>query len=645
MSLPVRAGVLTALIGAASVSAASAQLVPPSPSPSPSATPLGEIGRIVTSDRRGEALTNTTRPTFVVDRSTIEAYGARTVGDALANVPGFDFSPYGAFGAQVNYGIRGTSSAQTLVLQDGVPIASGSNGIVDLGSLSTIGVRRIEVVESGSSTLYGTSATGGVINIITDLQAQPYLRLSDGTYGDRDVAAQVGLGGLAVSYERHTAQNVFAYPAFAYPNGTAVPAGTRTNDDAEQTTLRLSYHAALAGGWEARLSADDDAIRIGVPGSLAFGSTPDARQGTARGNALLNLSHPAGHGTLDVTFSGVTQKLAYADPGPALGGEDDTYDARSQAAVRYTASSARSDLVTGIDLTRESALLSFSPPAFVSPTQSSASLTAAQSQAAAYAQLGYRPLPTTRLTFGVRGENDAPGGNVLAPSFGVNAGLGAVRLTANVGESFRVPTLIDLYYPGFANPNLLPEKLTDYDATLAFPSLLGGVSVGYFGRDGSNLITLDPTTFAPINASRASVNGLQVVVSTRPLHHLRANASVTNLYRAVDTSTGLRIPNTPPIVATLGFERPFDGGPIALGARVRVVGANADVPNPNGDPLAAALPDPFASYTVADAYIRYRIARGAIATLRTANLGGTRYVPIYGYPAPGRTVTFELSTR
>lgn len=645
MSPLARAGFLTALLGAACITTASAQGVASSPSPSPSPTPLSEIGRIVTSDRRSEALAKTTRPTFVVDRATIEAYGARTVGDALANVPGFDFSPYGAFGAQINYGIRGTSSAQTLVLQDGVPIASGSNGIVDLGSLSTIGVRRIEVVESGSSTLYGTSATGGVINIITDTQVQPYLRLSDGTYGDRDVAAQVGAGGLAVSYERHDAQNVFAYPAFVYPNGTTIPAGTRANDDAEQTTLRLSYQAALAGGWTARLSAGADAIRIGVPGSLAFGTTPDARQGTARSDGLLDLSHPVGRGTLDLTFSGVTQKLAYADPGPALGGEDDTYDARTQASLKYTATAARSDLVTGIDLSRESALLSFSPPAYVTSTQTSSSLAAAESQAAAYVQFGYRPSTATRLTFGLRGENDAPRGTVLAPSFGVNADLGAARLMANIGESFRVPTLIDLYYPGFANPALLPEKLTNYDATLAFPSLLGGVSVGYFGRDGSNLITLDPTTFAPINASRVSVNGLQLVAATRPLHHLRATASLTNLYRAIDTSTGLRIPGTPPIVATLGLDRPFDGGPIALGARVRVVGANADVPNPNGDPLAAPLADPFASYTRADAYIRYRLARNAIATLRVANLGGTAYVPIYGYPAPGRAFSFELSTR
>jgi len=119
------------------------------------------------------------------------------------------------------------------------------------------------------------------------------------------------------------------------------------------------------------------------------------------------------------------------------------------------------------------------------------------------------------------------------------------------------------------------------------------------------------------------------------------SASVTDLYRALDTSTGLRLPNTPPVTATLALERPFDGGPLALGARVRVVGAMTDVPNPGGLPFA----DPYSGYTTAEAYLRYRFAPGALVTLRVRNLGDERYAPFYGYPAPGRCVELELATR
>jgi outer membrane cobalamin receptor len=220
--------------------------------------------------------------------------------------------------------------------------------------------------------------------------------------------------------------------------------------------------------------------------------------------------------------------------------------------------------------------------------------------------------------------------------------LGVARLTANISESFAVPTLVDLYYPGYSNPDLVPEKLSNYDATLAFPHVAGGLSFGYFGRDGSNLIVLNPTTFVPYNASHVAVNGLQLTLATLPFHHVRATASVTNIYRALETTTGLRLPSTPPIVATLGVERAFDGSRFAFGANVHVVGSTPDVPNPSGGP---PLADPYDAYSSSNAYVRYRVATDAILTVRGQNIGNERYAPIFGYPAPGRSIQVELATR
>jgi vitamin B12 transporter len=271
-----------------------------------------------------------------------------------------------------------------------------------------------------------------------------------------------------------------------------------------------------------------------------------------------------------------------------------------------------------------------------------AAVGAAQSQAAAYAQVGYNMGSVLRLVFGVRGENDTPAGGVVAPSFGTRLHLGAAQLSSNVSESYGVPTLVDLYYPGYANPNLLPEKLSNYDTTLSFPHIGGGLSFGYFGRDGSNLIVSPPPTYIPFNASRASVNGFQITAAAPPIAGLRLSASLTDLYRAIDTTTGVRLPNTPPIIATLGIERPFDAGSLAFGAHLRIVGSSPDVPNfGGGSPFA----DPYDGYTTADAFIRYRIAKSAILSARVMNLTNQSYAPIFGYPAPGRTLQLELATR
>jgi vitamin B12 transporter len=602
----------------------------PAPSPSPSSSPgLHEIGRVVTSDRRSEPLASVTKPTFVVDRATMDAYGLTTVGSALQDVPGVLISSYGAFGAQANYGIRGTTSGQTLILRDGIPISTGSNGVIDLGTISTAGLDRIEVVESGSSTLYGTNAAGGVINLIDSLRPEPYARISDGTYGDRDLDVSAGAGTFTVSFERHIATNVYDYPAFDFA-GAPEPAGTRTNDYAEQSVLRLGFLQSLGNGVTARITAGTDGVDIGVPGDIAFGITPDARQGAARNDVQLELSRSAGAGAFSLAIAGSTQRLSYEDPGPQLGGEDDTYDGRVQTSLRYAAAGSRTDFVSGIDLQRESAALSFGGP-YASPA-----FGAAESQAAAYAQLGYSPLGGTRLTAGVRAERDAPGGGVIAPSLGLATQFGPLKLTGNLGESFRVPTLIDLYYPGDSNPLLVPERLANYDVTLAAPNAGDGVSFGIFGRNGANLIALNPVSYVPYNVSRASLTGLQLLGTTRPFDHLRFTGSVTDLYRALDTVTGARLPSTPPIVATVGLERAFDGGPLAFGLRARIVGST---------PTDGPQPNPYDAYTDADAYVRYRVANNVILSVRAVNVGDERYEPIYGYPAPGRTIFLELATR
>jgi vitamin B12 transporter len=592
---------------------------------------------VFTSDRRTEPISNTTRPTFVVDRKTIENSGARSVSQALESVPGLNVFSYGAFGSTANFGIRGTTSTQTLVLRDGVPLNLGSIGSFDVGSLSTLGIGRIEVVESGSSTLYGSSATGGVINLISALRApEPYVRLSTGALGDNDAAVQAGTGGLVVSLERHVARNDFAYPAFVFPGAAAQSTGTRTNGDALETALRLSYGTNLAAGWTARLSGGSDAMRLGIPGSLAFGATPDNRQETARDDAQLDLTHAAGAGTLSFTVAGSAQRLAYVDR-TAFGGESDTFDSRSQASLRYAVSGANGDLVTGIDLARASGSLSSGG------TYGFPEFGVAQSQAAAYAQFGYLPTKATRLTFGLRAENDSPHAGAIAPSFGMKVDLGQARISANVAESFRVPDFDELYFPFFGNPHLVPERLSNYDLTVAFPSVAGGVSVGYFGRSGANLIsTVCDASFTcePVNISRSAVSGLQLTANSRPYNHVRVTASVTNLYRALGfdgTNLESRLPSTPPIVATLGLERDFDGGPVAFGARVRVAGSRA-----SDGPIA---PNPYDGYTKADAYVRYAFAKHGVASLRVSNLGNERYEPVYGYPAPGRAVTLEFATR
>lgn len=105
---------------------------------------------------------------FKITREDIEANGSRTVADILNQVPGVQIDGnFGPLGTNVDYFIRGARSKSTLILIDGVPFndASGIDQTYDLRLLDLNQVESIEVLKGGLSTLYGTGAAAGVINI------------------------------------------------------------------------------------------------------------------------------------------------------------------------------------------------------------------------------------------------------------------------------------------------------------------------------------------------------------------------------------------------------------------------------------------------------------------------------------------------
>ncbi|TAM61244.1 TonB-dependent receptor [bacterium] len=601
------------------------------PSPSPAATPLKVIETIVTSDRRAEPIDQTSRPTFVVTRAQMEARGDRSVAEALRGLPGIDITSYGPFGAQSTVGVRGASAAQTLVLLDGTPIATASNGVLDLGTLSTSGVSRIEVVEGGVSTLYGTAAVGGVINIITDVPRGTYAAASTGSFGARDLRAAIGDGHLGLVLERRLAVNDYPYPAL-----DGFPAGTRSNDDAQSTAMRLSYETPRAGLWRLRGSLGSSAVSIGVPGSLSFPSS-QARQLTSFDEGHVEAQRAGAHSLLSVTLSGSRQALPYRDP--AFGGESATYDGRAQVAIRDVIDGARTTLVTGLDIARESMLEDLGAGA-IPPTPPQ--FTARASQVGAYAQQSWTLGGGTRLFAGLRGEHDTPNGGIVAPEAGALMPVGSLRLAANLGESFRVPTLIDLYYPGFSNPALRPEHSRNADVTLEAPQLLGGASLGWFGRHANDLIQLDQN-FVPQNVQHAEIDGLTASVRTKPFNAFVVRLDATDLYRALDTSPGAaaaRLRFEPVLQVSLGIERPFVGNAPAFGIRAQIVGPHIDYFT-----TSTGMAPPIDSYTTVDAYLRMHLTRDALLTLRARNLGNDGYATVYGYPAARRTYELEISTR
>lgn len=128
-----------------------------------SSTPihLGEV--LVTSTKKGNIVREISLPIEVVTKSKLEEIPLTTISDALTNEPGVNLSRDGIWATHVN--IRGLSKQNVVTLIDGNRIETATNIAAGMSLIDLDDVERIEVIKSGVSSLYGTGATGGVVNI------------------------------------------------------------------------------------------------------------------------------------------------------------------------------------------------------------------------------------------------------------------------------------------------------------------------------------------------------------------------------------------------------------------------------------------------------------------------------------------------
>ncbi|MEO6912575.1 MAG: TonB-dependent receptor [Candidatus Baltobacteraceae bacterium] len=623
-----------------SLMAGGARAASPQLSPTPTPTPLPEIGHVVTSDRQDETIENAARTTYVVTKSEILRRGFRTIAEALQELPGVTIEHYGAVGSQASFGIRGSISNQVLVLVNGVPIAGDQDGTLDLNSIPTSGVSRIEVVEGGGSTLYGTGSIGGIINILTTPAAgKPIVDLRVGSFGDRS---------LTIETPHFSLQRGIAKNAFPLPDGTS-----RADSDSSSTAARFAFDKQL-GTIAASLTGGIIDHHVGTPGVLPAAYSAPSRQNILDQNLLLTLSQQHPHAATILEFGGNREQLwfyctAPTDPNCFTPSGDFSSEGRSQISFRNAVRHEHERLVYGLDVARGVARL-----------DDGAGNTAAHpfAQTALYLQNAWLWGAGNSVYAGLRGERDGGLGAIIAPSIGGILQLPhGFTLKANYATAFRAPTVEDLYYPNFSNPNLQPERTRVADASLIDGHLLGGATLTWFSTAGKNLIVINPAALAYpppagppppglLNIGHTIVSGFTFSARTLQLHDIYAKLNLTDLYRAQNLdpgANGARISGRGPVMSG-NLELGYQG---ASAAALESFGLIAAVAGPRGavDPAQPAFLETV-GYTRIDGFIRLRVHADAILSIRGYNLGDERYSEIYpGYPLPGRSFMVELSTR
>ena len=154
------------------------------------ATPAFADGELViTATRTPAPVERLPARVDVIDRIEIEEKGLVTLADALRQTPGLAVVSTGTYGAQTSVFSRGANSKHTLALFDGIRIndPTAPNGQYDFGQDTLGDLDRVEVLRGAASSVYGSDAIGGVVNLVprrgADAPFAPYFDLSGGSFG------------------------------------------------------------------------------------------------------------------------------------------------------------------------------------------------------------------------------------------------------------------------------------------------------------------------------------------------------------------------------------------------------------------------------------------------------------------------------
>lgn len=570
----------------------------------------------VPSDQLGSSVT-------VITAEELRASGVHWLSDALAAVPGVTVARTGGPGAATSVFLRGTNSNHTLVLVDGMKANTPSTGAYDFSKIPASAIERVEIVRGPQSVLYGSEAIGGVINIITRRGGDaPRLSvaLDGGSYGTSRATANVQGGGEAIDY-------AVSFERFSNDGFSAADAanGNTEADGFGNTSLtgRVVIGRNEGFGAEAQFTYFDGETRIdGFDFSAGPIDDPAQVQNSREifGGGAITYRRGIYSGRLAASVS--DQKLGTVDPDGFFTAFDlDTkiteFDLQND--LRFDADNTT---VVGIEHRRESAQ-TISTSDF-----GSGGFDESVDTTGVYALHRFSP-ENLHLTGGLRYTDHSRFGSKatyrITAAWATPSGF---RAHGSVGTAFRAPSLNDLYFPGFGNPDLSPEESTGWDAGVGgtFANGRVGLDATWFRNDIENLIQfVFPAGI--VNVGEARTQGIEFAANW--LAHERVRLDATYTYTdARDIQTDLRLLRRPEHQAWAGIRyRPSVR--VSLFVEGRYKGERSDF----GTLGTVELP----AYVVFNLAAQFRVHGGLEFIGRLENLADHEYQDVWGYGTAGRS--------
>ncbi len=579
---------------------------------------------IVTASRTAETADETLASVTVITREDIERSQALSVQEVLRGLAGISIANNGGLGKNTSVFLRGTESDHVLVLIDGIKVGSATLGQAAFQDFPMEQIERIEVVRGPRSSLYGSEAIGGVIQIFTRRGGgplTPFFSVGAGSHSTSSLFAGLSGGGerswFHVGLSNLDTQGFNACTGKPFPGGAgcftiepdadgyrnragSLRLGHRFDNGAE-----VDFHALRAKGqneFDGTFVNESESVQQVIGGRLKF--SPLSRW-------QVSLSAGQSRDESDNFLNGVFRSRFDTRRDVFSLQNDIALGANQLATVGFDHQNDRVDSTTAFPVTSRRNEGIF---------------------AQYLARLGRHDLQASLR----HDDNEQFGGETtgsVAWGYELVTGL---RFTASYGTAFKAPTFNELFFPGFGNPNLQPEESRSAEVGLEGTGRAWRWSIHAYQTQVDNLIAFDAATFLPQNIDGARLRGIEGVASgTVAGWRIAAHATLLDPEnRSSGPNHGKVLPRRAEQSFRLDVDR--DIGRATFGATVAAEGRRFD---------DLANTRRLGSYAVVDLRAEYRPHKDWAVQLKVGNVFDKHYETAAFFPQDGTNVFVTLRYR
>ncbi|NOR55368.1 MAG: TonB-dependent receptor plug domain-containing protein [Sulfurovum sp.] len=585
-------------------------------------TTLEDIN-IISSNKTPQSIKETTGNVTVITAEEIEEKGYQTVAQAIATQAGIQVATAGGLGQPTSFFLRGMDSGSVLVLLDGMRLndPSTTNGTALLDTLTTHNIAQIEILKGGASSIWGSNASAGVINIITKEAKEGVhgsLGLSYGAYNTRGANAD-----LSYKDEKFSAQILGSY--LKTDSFSALAPRSAEADGYENKNANVKVGYAFNENNKIRLSYNTYKTKTDYDDNFSFAQAEDDFSHATADQENIALDYDFSHDNYSAYFH--ASKGEYEREYFTTGFFGDGVNVYNATLEEYA-------LINKYDYTVGKVVLGleYKDTDGFNQFNDYAASQAAYTNKAIYVANIYNISENTLLETNLRYDNYDEFDNKTTYKVGVKHAhdfLKGFETSANYYTSYDAPSAYQLANTAFGT-FLKPSYTRGFDVSAGYKKYF---IFTYFNNQVEDFVDYDNNAFGYYNVDGESkFSGLEISSTYAILSNLLFTANYTHLID-FEKEDGSDLPRRAKdtLNASLNY---YTDNNMHFGVDAQYIGDRIDTDG--GYPIASDVPT--GNYTVWNVNFGAKIAQDLDLTINARNIFDKEYQSVYAYATEGASL-------